>query len=62
MPEDSQAHSFIELDRLKPRIGHGLCPTRNVCTDSESVFLLGSGADANGELTVLPFDGAAETK
>jgi hypothetical protein len=60
MPEDSQAHSLIELDRLKSRIGHGLCAARDVLTDSESVFLLGSGTDANGELTVLPRDGAAE--
>jgi hypothetical protein len=62
MPEDSQAHSLIELDRLKSWIGHGFCAASDVCTDSESVFLLGSRADANGELTVLPFDGAAETK
>jgi hypothetical protein len=62
MPEDSKAHSLIELDWLKSRIGHGLCAARNVCTDSKSMFLLGSGADANGEFTVLPRDGATETE
>ena len=62
MPEDSQAHSLIELDRLKSWIGHGLCAAGDVCTDSESMFLLGSGANANGELTLLVRDGAAETE
>jgi hypothetical protein len=62
IPEDSQAHSLIELDRLKSRIRHGLCAAGDVCTHSESVFLLGSGANANGKLTFLLRDGAAETE
>jgi hypothetical protein len=62
MPEDSQAHRLIELDRLKSRIGHRLCAARDVCTDSELVFLLGTRTDAKGELTVFTRDGAADTE